>query len=296
MKDFNVFEPMLLSEEKMPFNSKDFLYEMKFDGLRALIFVSPDAITIYNRHKRDITYLFPELYKLQEIVDKPTIFDGEIVRFLGGVPNFLELQKRIHLKGEQKILRASKLQPVVFVCFDIVYYGVDMSEYSLINRKEILNHFSDTDEFVKILYVFEKGVSFFQEIKSLSLEGMVAKKIDSIYEKNIRTNNWIKIKNIQVDSFFIGGYRFGKSTSMFSVILGEYVDKSFVFVGKVSVPQKSGLLEVLKKEKKLKNPVFSNFCETDTFYVKPKYLCDVEFLERSSNGILRHAVYRGYDK
>ena len=90
MKDlfFKSFSPMLLSEISKPFTSKDYLYELKYDGIRALLFVSTDSFKIMSRNKQDITFLFPELKEIQKLVSDKVIFDGEIVSFKDGKPSF----------------------------------------------------------------------------------------------------------------------------------------------------------------------------------------------------------------
>lgn len=296
MKFDDLFHPMLLSERKCAFDSIDYLFEMKFDGVRALIYVSPTFFKIVSRQKKDITFLYPELKKIQHFVRKPTIFDGEIVLFFDGVPNFSKLQERIHLKNENVIQRKSLELPVVFMCFDILYLDGDLCELSLMNRKEVLNQFKDTDEFIPVPYVFQFGISFFEKIKQMNLEGIVAKKLSSPYEINTRSLDWIKIKNLKMDSFLVGGFIEGKSKSMFSVFLGEYVKDSFVFVGRVSVSLNSELFSLLKKEKKLKQSVFTNYECFGAFYILPKYSCSVRYLERSKKGILRHPVFCGFTK
>lgn len=288
------FEPMLLTEEKEIFNSKDYIYEIKFDGMRALLFVSPKTFKILNRHKREITYLFPELENIKKLVTKPTIFDGEIVSFQNKVPSFQKLQKRIHLKGKEKIKSARENNPIIFICFDILFEGSDLTKKPLLKRKEILEKYQDTDEFIKTIYQQEQGKLLFQKIKELNLEGVVAKEIHSTYEKNTRSNSWIKIKNLKTDTFLIGGYEEKKSTSMFSVLLGTLKNNELIFVGKVSVPRKSGLLSILKKEKKLKKSSFKNYEEENVNFINPKYMCYVEYLEKSKDGILRHPVYKGF--
>jgi len=207
------------------------------------------------------------------------------------VPNFQELQKRIHLKGKKDILKASIKYPILFACFDILYDGKSLINICLLKRKKILEKFGENEVFVKVPYILEKGSLLFSEICKFDLEGVVAKKVSSSYEINSRSSDWIKVKNLKVDSFFVGGYLEKKSTSMFSVYLGIFVDNCFSFVGKVSVSRKSGLLELLQKEKQLKKSPFLNFQDKTINYVKPKYICFVRYLEKSKEGILRHPVF-----
>ena len=98
------FTPMLLKEIAKPFNSKDYLFELKYDGERALIFASPHKVIIKNRHNDDITSIFPELQTIKDIIKTKTIFDGEIVSFSKGYPSFSLLQQRAHLKNKIRII------------------------------------------------------------------------------------------------------------------------------------------------------------------------------------------------
>ena len=92
------FHPMLLKEINKPFNSKDYLFEIKYDGIRVVIFATPKKVTIQTRNKQDITNIFPELQSIKKLIKENTIFDGEIVSFKDGLPSFSKLQERNHLK------------------------------------------------------------------------------------------------------------------------------------------------------------------------------------------------------
>lgn len=286
------FKPMLLKEIEKPFNNKNYIYEIKFDGIRSLIYVSKKRFLIKSRNQKDITFLFPELKKIQTFIEKPTIFDGEIVSFYKKVPSFSKLQERLHLKEKNKIQLKSIQEPVVFIAFDILYNGKDLTNMPLLKRKEKLNEFLDTEEFVKSIYIEEKGMELFEKIKKMNLEGIVAKEKKSIYEKNTRTENWVKIKNIKSEDFYIGGYEEKKSEFVFVALLGEKKCHSFYYVGKVSIPKKNKLFELLRKSGKRKTSPFKNQEEKNVFYVTPKYLCEVEFLEKESSGKLRHPVFK----
>lgn len=114
-------KPMLLEEQKEPFNSDKHYFEIKYDGIRALIYVSPKEFVIKSRNNKDITRKFPELKEIQKLVNFPTIFDGELVIFKNNIPDFSEILKRSHLTKEREILLQSKENPVIFICFDILY-------------------------------------------------------------------------------------------------------------------------------------------------------------------------------
>ena len=115
------FSPMLLEEINKPFNNKDYIFELKFDGIRTIIFINSKNIQIQSRNKNDITYLFPELKDITKQIKSNVIFDGEIVSMENGKPSFSKLSKRLHLKNKRKILEESINNPVSFIAFDILY-------------------------------------------------------------------------------------------------------------------------------------------------------------------------------
>ena len=283
--------PMLLKEQYEPFDSKDYIYELKFDGNRAVIFASPDKVVIQNRHKQDISYVYPELQKIKSLVIKDTIFDGEIVMFQDGAPSFSKLQERAHLKNKAKIKKESEDNPIIFVCFDMLYDGEDITDLTLMSRKKRLAKIKDNDVFMKTKYVEEKGIDLFKKIKKLHLEGIVAKLKSSKYTINERLDDWIKIKNWQEEVFTIGGYIESEKVNMVSLLLGEQKNHELHFVGKVTMHKRQGLYKKLVSQKKLKESSFADF-KDDAIYVEPKYKCNVEFLEKTKNNHLRHPVFK----
>ena len=254
------FGPMLLKEVDKPFDSQDYLYELKFDGIRILTFVSPTHFKIISRNGLNLTSLFPELKNIQKQVTKPVIFDGEIVSFNdNNLPSFFKLQKRIRLKNKSKVTYYSKEEPVIFVAFDILYENKDLIKLPLIKRKEILNKYEDTEYFIKSKYILAKGRSLYKEIKKINLEGIIAKKINSSYQINVRTDDWVKIKNYQKDIFYVGGYQDNKSDFTITLLLGEYRNNLFYYVGKVTLGKKKAFYKDILKEKKENKSYFVDY-------------------------------------
>jgi len=281
-----VFQPMLLKEIKDPFDSKDYFFEIKYDGIRVLLFVDKNRVVIRNRYGKDISFKYPELQEIKKLVDKPTIFDGELVIFMNGISSFSAILKRAHLHNKEKIAFLAQESPVTFVAFDLLYEDKDLTSFPFIERRKKLNVYDDTDFFRKSFGIMEKGILFFQKCQALSFEGIVAKNIYSPYYINERSDVWLKIKNWHEDIFFIGGYQQNKKGNSF--YLGEYVKNEFCFVGKVSVYQGE---EVVKKLVKQKISPFSSFKEKNVCYVKPLKKCLVRYLERSENGLLRQPIF-----
>lgn len=281
-------KPMLLKEVDKPFNDKDYIYEIKFDGIRTIVYANKKTINIYSRNGKEITHLYPELENIKEIVSKNTIFDGEIVLFENNKPSFSKLLERNNTKKKNKIKSYQQNYPVNFMCFDILYEGKDLNELTLLERKQILSKYKDNDHFNKTFFIEEKGVNLFKEIKKLNLEGIVAKKKDSIYEIGVRTYNWLKIKNIKQKEFYIGGYTINKNN--LSLYLGELDNNKLNYVGKVALAKKYKLSQDILKSKKLKLSTFNSEIDEDIIYIKPNYKVNVSYLEKNNNGHLRHPV------
>lgn len=282
-----IVKPMLLSESDTVLVNDNYIYEIKFDGIRALIYVIDNNIKIFTRNGKNITNLFPELKVITSSVKKNSILDGEIVCLTNNKPDFFKVQKRIHLKNKDKIEIGSKNNPALFICFDILYYDKDITNEPLYKRKDELSKINESDYLLKSK-VFEDGEKLFKSIKRLDLEGIVCKDKFSTYQVNTRSNSWIKVKNYKVESFFIGGYTDGEK-DRFSIYLGEKSNGKLRYVGKVFVSKKDKLYEKLKNRKSVNNP-FLEFKENINF-VKTIQEVKVKYIERNNNNHLREAFY-----
>ena len=282
-----IITPMLLSESNKIPTSKNYIYELKYDGIRALIYITSNNIKIYTRNKIDITHLFPELIKLKEVIKRNVILDGEIICTKDGKPNFSKLLNRIRLKNKDKILSQSTWNRSTYICFDILYNDKDITNLSLLERKKILNKYKDNNIFIKSK-IFYDGKKLFKTIKKFNLEGIVCKDINSIYIPNTRTNNWIKIKNYITESFYIGGYTI-KNNNQISIYLGELINNKLNYVGKVFVSKKLKLYNKILNLKQSTNK-FINLEENIT-YIKPTIKVKIRYIERTENNHLREAFY-----
>lgn len=280
-----LWSPMLFKEVSKPFNDKKYLFEVKFDGMRAIIYASHDKVSIYNRHKKEITYLFPELNNIK--VSKNVIFDGEIICLKNGKPSFSKLQERSHLKNKLKIDYQSKINPVVFICFDILYEDKDLTNLSLLERKKELNKYKNNEYFYKSFYIKEYGIKLFKKIKRLNLEGIVAKEMNSKYLINKRVDTWLKIKNYYEEYFYIGG--FIEKNNIVSILLGEYKNNLLYFIGKVTLSKKRRLYSKIKKKKLVNNSSFINYKNRNINYINPNLKVKVRYMTRTKSNNLRQA-------
>ncbi len=280
------FTPMLLGEVSKPFDDNKYLFEIKYDGIRSLLFISKDQVIVKNRYGVDITDMFPELKNLNKYIKGNVIFDGEIIMFDDGKVSFSKLQKRIHLKNKNTIRYLSKTNPVLFVAFDILYENKDLIDLKLINRKKILERYENTDVFVKCKYVMKKGKQLFDVIKKMNMEGIVAKEVDGKYEIGVRSNTWLKIKNYHVSEFVIIGYIVKNDSHVISLLLGKYVSGKTKYAGKVSVSLKKNVARDVVDAEKI-DPVWDLKIK-NAVYIKPTIKCQVGFLEVTKHGKLRH--------
>lgn len=278
--------PMLLGEVFEPFNSNDYIFEVKFDGARSIIFASPNSVTIISRNKTDVTKLYPELQCIKKLVKKKTIFDGEIIALDGRYPSFSKLQERMHLKSESMINKQEEENPVTFVCFDILYEDKNLIQLSLMERKKKLKKYKENNCFFVSKYIDEDGINMFNNIKKLDLEGIIAKLKNSPYEISTRSNSWLKIKNYKEENFLIGGYLKTKSDYAVTLILGEYRNNEFYYVGKVTLGMKNNLYKKVLKEKIINKSPFQDFYE-NAVYLNPCLKCSVKYMERTNNNHLR---------
>ena len=283
MFDRKNIKPMLVAEIPFAFENK-YLYEIKFDGIRALIYVNKNNISIRTRNNVDVTHLFLELHGIKNIVGRDTcIFDGEIVLFDKGRPSFSSLQKRLRIKNKDRIKEVSLDNPVQFVVFDIIYRNRDLTNKTLVERKKILDKYKDTDSFVKSK-VYSDGEKLFTFVKKLELEGIVAKEKNSLYYVNKRSNVWIKLKNYQTDEFYIGGYV--KNRTSYSLLLGEKKKNKLYYVGKIKVSNNKDITKKVLAKKKINNP-FDNY-ESDGIFIEPNIKIIINYLEKTKSNMLRH--------
>jgi len=287
-------KPMLafLSE---PFDSKEWIFEIKFDGTRCIAYIDKEKkkVKFLNRRLKYFEERYPELQKIYENVNaSKVVLDGEIVIFKNGKPDFQALQEREQVGEKTRIEILSQLNPATYVVFDILHKdGKDLIDLPLMERKKILREtVKESKEVLISVYVLENGIKFFEEVKKLGLEGVVAKRINSTYQIGKRSKDWLKIKFLKTLDVIIGGYTKGEGVreNYFGALLvGAYDRGKLRYLGRVGTGFDEGLLksltERLKKIEIDKNP-FDIFEEEESIlekikFVKPEIVCEVKFLE-----------------
>ena len=133
--------PMLLGEEKEPFDDDDYIYELKLDGIRCIAYLEKGRVSLRNKRNKDVSEIYPELSEIWRNAKRKCILDGELVAFTDGKPDFYAVQKRSLMTDAFRIGFAAKRNPVQFVAFDMLYAGkTQITDEPLMERKELLEH------------------------------------------------------------------------------------------------------------------------------------------------------------
>lgn len=291
----DVIHPMLATLVDEPFTAADWLYEIKWDGYRALAFISNGTVRLVSRNQNDMTSQYPELRVLSDAVSgHDCIIDGEIVAMdEEGRPSFSLMQQRTgigHLgrrtgSGDDGV-------PIAYYAFDLLYLdGHDLRRVDLEQRKTLLSNILVPSDLVHYSDHFPNGDMLYNVAKERGLEGIVAKRRRSCYVEK-RSREWLKIKITQRQECVIGGYTAPKGSreNFGSIILGLYDDKGrLIHVGQAG----SGFTESTHKDmwrrlEKLradKSPFYGKVeANRQTHWVKPELVAEIKFTEWTHEG------------
>ena len=243
------YRPMLAEPYDTPFSRAGWLFEVKWDGIRAIAHVG-ETLHILSRNEKDITRNFPELAELSRLSSN-VVLDGEIIVMKGGRPDFQEVAKRVHLSKQGDIEYKAHETPCTYVVFDILERdGVSLVGRPLSERKVILrDSLRDGEHIVVTSYVEVEGASYYDAAVAKGLEGVVAKKLDSLYRPGKRSRDWLKMKKVRTVECVIVGYTKGtgnRADRFGALLLGLYDGVELKFVGKVGTGfTERALLELL---------------------------------------------------
>lgn len=288
--------PMLIGTEGQPFDSDEYIYELKLDGERCIAYLDRDKTILKN--KRNILML-PKVLELAEIhknVNVRCILDGELAVITDGRPDFFEIQKRSMMSNPVKIDMAAKKYPACFTAFDILYYeNRQVTDLPLTERKELLQKavISENGRFAVSRFIEKNGIQFYALAEQQELEGIVAKRKDSKYYFDKRTKDWIKIKYLQDDDFVVLGY-VPKENSMNSIILGQYSNGQLVYKGHVTLGVGGEPFRRIKTLNKTDCP-FSEIPKgnENAVWVTPELVCTVKYMMKTESGGMRQPVFKG---
>jgi bifunctional non-homologous end joining protein LigD len=284
-------------------------FEPKYDGVRVLAFVTDDEVMLVTRNGKDKAAQFPEvaeaLKKVAAKKKKDFVLDGEIVALIGDDPGrFQELQSRMHVKESHMIARHRTSSPAALMLFDILVAGTDVlvREPWYKRRARLLRELGkSTSREIRITESIEgDGDKMLALARRQGWEGIIAKRVDSLYEPGNRSRSWIKLKIEFRQEFVVGGYTEPRNSRQHigALLLGYYDHDRFIYVGHTGGGfTGAGLAEMYRKLAPLeqsKSP-FVEIPKTNerAHWVKPKVVVEVKFNEWTSDGKLRQPIYLG---
>ncbi|HEV2395419.1 MAG TPA: non-homologous end-joining DNA ligase [Candidatus Sulfotelmatobacter sp.] len=285
-----VIHPMLAESIEKPFDDKDWLFEIKWDGYRAISFIENGKVRLASRNQNELTGRYPELKDMASFVKaKTAILDGEVVALdEHGRASFSLMQQRTGFRPGGHRAAAKADVPVLYYAFDLIYLdGYDWRRVNLVDRKSKLREILTSGDSLRYSdHYEEQGVALFEVAREKKLEGILAKRSASCYEER-RSRDWLKIKIRHRMECVVGGYTNpeGSRSHFGSLVLGLY-DKEgrLVHVGQVGsgFDQKllSELFKTLKKIETKKNPFYGDVeALRKVTWVKPELVAEIEYAE-----------------
>ncbi|MCW3082294.1 DNA ligase D [Segetibacter sp.] len=296
-------KPMLATLVSEPVEEEGWLYEVKWDGFRALAYINEGIVEIRSRNNKSFNEKFYPVYNALQQWGKDIVVDGEIVVLnKKGVPDFGGLQNwRSEADGQ-----------LAYYLFDILWLnGKDLMRVPLQERRELLRSVSPQG-LIKLSENFEAtGNEFFALADKMGLEGIMAKKADSLYVPDARSKDWLKIKTEKHQELIIGGYTKNEGTPkpFSALLLGWFIGNEFHHVTPVGTGFTVKLQkEILEKLEPLKTttcpfkhvPAYNkasrfrpNPPKADVVWVRPEMVCEISYREMTKDGSIRHPSFRG---
>jgi len=218
----------MLAKTSDPFDSKDYYFEPKWDGMRCIAYFRGRKIELQNRNLTDMTRTYPELTIISENVkSNRVVLDGEIVVLKNGLPDFELLQSRFGVDNPIQIGRLSRRMPATYIAFDILHLdGQDLVNQPLSDRRRKLRGIiTDGAHILLSQYIREKGRAYFTNALKLGFEGVMAKKVSSAYQIGRRSDDWLKLKKVKTIDAIVAGYTVGRgsrSPTFGALVLAAY--------------------------------------------------------------------------
>jgi len=303
-KFYDHVEPMLATLVDKPFDSDEWLYEIKWDGYRAVAFMDGKNVELKSRNNKSFSEKFYPIQQELEKMNLKAIIDGEVV-VLGkkGSADFGSLQNwRSEADGD-----------LVYYVFDILWYDdKDLKDLPLTERKRILEHILPKSDSILLSQNFHtSGIEFLEAAKKMGLEGIMAKRKDSQYQTKSRTKDWLKIKSNKRQEVVIGGFTLNDDSSKLfsSLLVGVYENKKLIYTGKVGTgfnakmqKEMMALFEPLTTDKvpfseepDVNKPsrFRPNPPHATVTWLKPELIGEVSYTEMTTDGVMRHTSFEG---
>lgn len=284
-------QPMLATLIKEPFDDPDWIFEVKWDGYRAIAEIREGYVSLYSRKGISFEKKFATIADALRKFSFEAILDGEIVVVDDqGRPDFQMLQHYEESGGGH----------LLYYVFDLLYFqGHDLTNLPLLRRKELLKKILPTGPRIKFSdHVQKEGILFYKVAKEKGLEGITAKHAQSVYEMDKRSRQWLKVKTLLTQEGVIAGFTEpgGSRKYLGALVLGVYAEDRLIFIGHVG----GGFTEKKLKDVREKlDPLIQKECpfavkpetNADVTWVRPELVCEVAFSGWTEDGSMRQPVF-----
>ncbi|MDH6464912.1 bifunctional non-homologous end joining protein LigD [Micromonospora sp. A200] len=287
-------KPMLAMTGPLPVDD-GWAYEFKWDGVRALADITGGRQHMYARSGVEITAAYPELITLAEQVDD-ALLDGEVVLLnQTGQPSFTALAERMHVRDPAKAARLAAAAPVTYMIFDLLRLGgEDLTGRSYLQRREALEGLGLGAARWAVPPTFSDGAATYEAAGEHGLEGVMAKRVDSVYRAGVRSPDWLKVKLEVTGDFVIGGWRPG-ARKIGGLLVGvPGPDGRLIYRGRVGggigAALERELLRELEPLRAAASPFSGDVPREDArgaIWVTPRVVVEVKYGQRTPDGRLR---------
>ncbi|MCU1336331.1 MAG: dependent ligase [Bryobacterales bacterium] len=290
---------------ELPMDDK-WIYEVKWDGVRALCYIQGGQVRMVSRNGNVIDRQYPELSILpHQVKAQNAIIDGEIAALTErGVPSFELLQRRINVIEASSVATLARHHPVVFYAFDLLYCdGRDLRGLPLIERKKLLKEVLQPTDVIRYSEHFSDGNALLEAARQQGVEGIVGKRASSFYESR-RSGDWVKYKVHLSDSFILCGFTEGERDHFGALVLGIHEgDKAggkLKWAGNVGTGFDRKTMKAIYEKLA---PLVTEHCplepdknlpKKDVTWVRPELVCEVKFANWTEEGRLRAPVWMGF--
>jgi bifunctional non-homologous end joining protein LigD len=295
----HIYRPMLAKVTEEAFSDKDWIFEVKWDGFRAIAYIE-DFYSLKSRNDKELKNSFPELQELKKLGNN-LVVDGEIVVMQDGKPDFQSLLKRGQAVSALEFQKKAAPAPAVYIVFDILEKdGKPLTSLPLMERKKILkDSLREGSNVLLCDFIEEKGEAYFQLALEKGLEGVIAKKKNSQYEEGLRTGSWLKIKKLKTCDCVIFGYTKGtesRGATFGALLLGVYDKGKPVYLGKVGTGFTEKMIHFLInkfEEIKTDSAPFKPEKGDVVTWLEPRLVCEVAYQVLTRDNKLRMARFKG---
>lgn len=297
-------QPMLATLVDKPFDDPGWVYEIKWDGYRAMAYIDNGKVQLRSRNNKSFDEKFYPIHDALKKWKVKALIDGEIiVANEAGISDFNKLQNwRSEADGQ-----------LLFYVFDLLWYdGRSLMELPFTERHNQLQRILPKNDRILLSELFDvKGTEFFRTAEKMKLEGIMAKRANSVYIPGIRSKDWLKIKTQLRQEVVIGGYTVNEGTSktFSSLLVGVYQKGKLIYTGKIGTGFNVKMQKEMMQQFKpliIKDPPFSytpdvnkpsrfrpNPPNAKAIWLKPKLVCEVSYRELTADGVMRHPSFEG---